>query len=1194
VTCATCGTQNDPGRKFCGNCGSRLAVACPACGAPNPSTVRFCGECGTGLPGTDATTPAVATSAATAAGAVAGVPLAEGTGPVSPLAERRLVSVLFADLVGFTTLSEARDAEEVRDLLSRYFETAQEIIGRYGGTVEKFIGDAVMAVWGTPTAHEDDAERAVRAALDLVDAVHLLGAGLGAADLQLRAGVLTGEAAVTIGATNQGMVAGDLVNTASRLQSVAPPGSVLVGEPTMRTAANAIVFEPAGEQLLKGKAAPVPAYRALRVVARRGGAGRSEQLEPPFVGRDAELRLLKDFYHGSARERGVRLVSVIGQGGIGKTRLAWEFQKYLDGISEPVLWHQGRSPSYGEGISFWALGEMVRMRAGIGEGDDEQTTRAKLAESVARYVLDVSERPELEGALLQLLGVGDGRTRERDTLFLAWRTFWERLSETGTVVLVFEDLQWADAGLLDFIEYLMAWSRGHPIYIVTLSRPELIDRRPTWGAGHRSFTSLGLGPLGDDDMRHLLTGLVPGMPETALREIVRRAEGVPLYAVETIRMLLNEGRIEQADGTFVVRGDLGEISVPESLHALIASRMDALDPEERAVVQDAAVLGQTFSVPALAAVHGGAEPDLEPLLRRLVQRELLTFDDDPRSPERGQFGFVQSLVREVAYGTLSRTDARARHLAAARYFEAQEEGELAGVLAEHYLAAYRARPGGEEGAAVAAQARIALRAAAVRAASVGSPGRAATYLEQAIEVAGNPADELQLRFEASDAAATAGKFDVARGHAERGIALADEAGDQLMRRQLVAQLAGILTEGHIEEARALLEEALAEPGLTPETPGYLDLATQLAAIYMRTDRSADAVALADLALPVAERAGDPDTTAHLLITRGTALANIGRASEATVTLMGAWEFSRRRKLGNPTQRAAINLGYVLEPDDTELSSQVSREGVEFARQRGNRWGIRYLLGNAIDGAIEIGDWDWVRGQLDEQLARDDLEPLERIWYGGGDAELRANRGGDVAEDVARILELAAPFNDPQMDFGAGNLRMSVALAAGDLAEVCAVAEAQLAVPMWGPESAASGARAAIWLGDLGRARRFRDAYDARPGRRTDAARRTIEAGIAMLEGRAPDARALYRESLGLWRDTGSLFSLALCQLDIVITGALDPAERRAAADEARGFFEKVGARPFLARLEAALAVTPSGPRAIAPGLRTEPSIVGRS
>ncbi len=491
MICGTCGSQNDVGRKFCVECGTPMATACPSCSTANPGGGKFCGECGVALNRTQTDAPAASTAAQ----------------PVTAqVAERRLVSVLFADLVGFTTISEGRDAEDVRELLDSYFGLSREIVGRYGGTIEKFIGDAVMAVWGTPIAQEDDAERAVRAGLDLVDAVRRLGDGVDAPNVALRAGVLTGEAAVTLGASDMGMVAGDLVNTASRLQSVAEAGTVLVGDSTRRASGEAIAYEPVADQVLKGKELPVAAWRALRVVAKRGGAGRSEQLEAPFVGRSAELQLIKDFYHGTARERGVRLVSVIGQGGIGKTRLAWEFLKYIDGVTELAYWHQGRSPSYGDGIVFWALGEMVRMRLGIGEGADEEATREALTASLAEFVPDEEEQRTLEGPLLQLLGFDSGSGAGRDELFPAWRLYFERIAEQAPVVLVFEDLQWADEGLIDFIEDLLAWSRGKPIYVITLARPELLDRRPTWGAGQRGFTSLGLERLTDAEMLELLGG----------------------------------------------------------------------------------------------------------------------------------------------------------------------------------------------------------------------------------------------------------------------------------------------------------------------------------------------------------------------------------------------------------------------------------------------------------------------------------------------------------------------------------------------------------------------------------------------------------------------------------------------------------------------------------------------------------------
>ena len=347
MICTNCGAKNPPSRRFCDTCGQPLTSPCPTCGATNRPGARFCGECGTTLDQATTTPPA---------------------------AERRLVSVLFADLVGFTPFSEAQDAEEVREFLGRYFDVGREIVERYGGTIEKFIGDAIMAVWGTPTAHEDDAERAVRAALELVDAVHTLGPAI-----QARAAVLTGEAAVTLAAQGQGMVAGDLVNTASRLQSVAPPGTVLVGEATKNAAEGAIAFQPAGEHALKGKDSPVPAWTALRVVAQRRGAGRSEALEPPFVGRGEELRQLKQLLHTTGRDPRIRLASVTGPAGIGKSRLVWELEKYTDGVLETIYWHRGRSPAYGEGITFWALGEMVRGRARLAETDDEATTRARIA-----------------------------------------------------------------------------------------------------------------------------------------------------------------------------------------------------------------------------------------------------------------------------------------------------------------------------------------------------------------------------------------------------------------------------------------------------------------------------------------------------------------------------------------------------------------------------------------------------------------------------------------------------------------------------------------------------------------------------------------------------------------------------------------------------------------------------------------------
>ena len=520
MTCPSCGADNRPDAKFCFECGWALARTCPN-GHPVLSDARFCDECGAAVTGTAQAAAAPVTSA--------------------PAAERRLVSVLFADLVGFTAASEQRDAEDTRELLSRYFDTSRRLIELYGGTVEKFIGDAVMAVWGTPTATEDDAERAVRAALDLVAAVSALGDEVGAPELRARAGVLTGEAAVTIGAEGQGMVAGDLVNTASRVQSAAEPGMVFVGESTRRSTEQTIVYEDAGSFELKGKEGLTPLWRAQRVVSGLRGSLKSQGLEAPFVGRDRELRQIKDLFHSSADEHKAHLVSLTGIAGIGKSRLSWEFYKYFDGIADTVYWHRGRCLSYGEGVTYWALADMVRMRCRISEEEEPASALSKLHATLEEHFLDAEERSFLEPRLAHLLGLAEHQARDQQDLFAAWRLFFERLSESYPTVLAFEDMQWADASLLDFVEYLLDWSRNHPIFVVTLARPELLERRPTWGAGQRSFTSLYLEPLSQQAMEDLLAGLVPGLPTEARDRILERAEGIPLYAVETVRMLLDQG-----------------------------------------------------------------------------------------------------------------------------------------------------------------------------------------------------------------------------------------------------------------------------------------------------------------------------------------------------------------------------------------------------------------------------------------------------------------------------------------------------------------------------------------------------------------------------------------------------------------------------------------------------------------------------
>ena len=670
-------------------------------------------------------------------------------------------------------------------------------------------------------------------------------------------------------------------------------------------------------------------------MAERGGANRSEGVEAPFVGRDDELRLLKDFLHATSRERRVRLLSVTGQGGIGKSRLAWELLKYIDGVSETIYWHQGRSPSFGEGVTFWALGEMVRRRAGLREGDAASVTHERIAASLAEFVDDEAERRRLEPALLSLLGVGEAPAGGRAELFNAWRTFFERISLKGTTVLVFEDLQWADTGLMEFIDHLLEWSIGYPILVITLARPDLLERRPDWGAGRRNFVALALGPLSDAAMRELLAGLVPGLPPAAVRTILQRADGIPLYAVETIRMLFEDGKLEEADGTYRPVGDLGALQVPDTLHALIAARLDAVEPADRMLLQDGSVLGQSFSVAALAAVTGEAESALEPRLRGLVHREILQLDTDPRSPERGQFGFTQALVREVAYSTLAKRDRRTKHLAAARYYQSLDDDEVAGVLATHYVDAYEAAPEGPEGNAVAVQARIALRGAAERATALGSHENAIAYWERARSVTTDAAEEAELIEKIGSANRNLGHFVAAeaafRDALDRYRGFGDREG---AARAALGLGRSVDSAGRLAEAVPIVEAAAAEVADLAPNPVLVELWLFLSSSASQRGEQQRAVELADRALADAEHLRLPELVGEGMRARGGALWLMGRPIEGRALVEGALRVAERAAPGPAIARATFHLALSLGEEDPRAAVEAGRRAVELCRRFG--------------------------------------------------------------------------------------------------------------------------------------------------------------------------------------------------------------------------------------------------------------------
>jgi class 3 adenylate cyclase/tetratricopeptide (TPR) repeat protein len=1171
VNCPACGTSNEPARKFCRECGAALLLRCPSCGTGNPPGDKFCGECGTAL----AAAPAPPAAAAPAAPAPA----------AAAAAERRLVSVLFVDLVGFTTLSERRDPEDVRELLTRYFDTARRLVERYGGVVEKFIGDAVMAVWGTPTAQEDDAERAVRAALDLVDAVAVLGAEVGADELAARAGVLTGGAAVTLGAEGQGMVAGDLVNTAARVQAAAAPGTVLVGEATRRATEAAVVYADAGAHQLKGKAEPVPLWRAVRVVAGRGGTLRAAGLEPPFTGRERELRLVKELFHATAEERRARLVSVEGVGGIGKSRLAWEFEKYIDGLLEGVWWHRGRCLAYGEGVTYWALAEMVRMRAGILEAEPSGTAMAKLAAAVDEHVADPEERRWIQPRLAHLLGLEELAVTERDDLFSAWRRFFECLSQRSVTVLVFEDLQWADAALLDFIDHLLDWSSAHPLYVLVLARPELHDRHPGWAARRRGATSIPLAPLPAPQMEQLLAGLVPGLPDGLRRQILDRAEGVPLYAVETVRMLLDRGLLERHGDRYRVAGAVQDLEVPETLHALIAARLDGLAPEERRLLQDAAVLGKTFTSAALAALGGTSPERLERLLGGLVRKELLSIQADPRSPERGQYGFLQDMVRRVAYETLARRERRARHLAAAAHLETAwgaKEDEIVEVVAAHYLQAWRAGPDTPDAAGIKAKAIELLAGAGRRAASLAAGAEARRYFEQAAELADDPVARAGLLEQAGQMAWMAADGDQAGGLFGQAIELFEAAGLTHPAARVSARLADVdWSAGRLEEGLGRMRAAFEV--LTGDEPDadLATLAAQLGRLEVFSGALDDAAGHLELALEVAEALSLPEVLAEALATKASVLHFRGRVNESQGLTARALQIALEHDLASAAVRAYGNLAFVLSSRDRhEAAVEQLERGLAMARKVGSRPWELHLLDALVDTLLMLGRWD-------EADARAAEIPEPQVASGAAVLasvtslpEMHVRRG--ELERAEGLLARGAALRDSGdlQDRAAAWASWAVLLQAqGRHAEALkAAGEALGAREQLGPDAQGvkfglvAAVEAALALGDLDRAEELLSIVERlRPGQRPpflDAQASRFRAHLAAGRGRPDQVEPGYKAAAGLLRELGSPFWLGVVLLEHAewLAAQDRPGEADPLLEEAGAIFERLGARPWTERL----------------------------
>ena len=977
-------------------------LTCPSCGRENPDGSRFCNACGAAL-----------AAAAPAAGE-----------------ERKTVTIVFVDLVGFTAQAERLDPEDVQQVLSPYHARVRAELERHGGTVEKFIGDAVMAVFGAPAAHEDDPERAVRAALAIRDWAQEQPA------LQVRIAVNTGEALVRVGARpaeGEGMVAGDVVNTAARMQAAAPVNGILVGESTHRATQEAIELREAEPVYGKGKAEPIRVWEALDAVG-RFGVDLARRPKSPLVGRERELELLRSLLGRVQQERSAQLVTLVGVPGIGKSRLVGELFRHAEGEEELIRWRQGRCIPYGESITFWALGEIVKAEAGILETDPPEEAQRKLARAVERLVQDDGEARWVEGELRALVGlVGDGRHSAAESATAAWRRFLDAAAEDGPTVLVFEDLHWADDGLLDFLTDLVDWLRAAPLLVVATARPELLERRRSWGGGQPNATTISLQPLNVVETTQLISSLLDQPLQLAddRQALLERAGGNPLFAEQYVRMLGERGTT---------------VELPESVQGVIAARLDGLPRPEKELLQDAAVHGKVFWRGAVTAGDGAGPAEADELLRALERKDFVVRERRSAVAGDTQYAFRHVLLRDVAYGQIPRRARADKHRRAAAWIEGLGRPEdHAELLAYHYkeaLALDRAA-GVEDDPQLVERAREALLAAGDRALSLSAYDASAAFFAEALGLLppGDPGRPALLVRRARALMPVGGPGLELLGEAIRELEAAGDVEGTAEAYALAARFAWfggdrVVTDRYIARALELLEDR-------PPSRAKAEALSHQSGFHMLAGRFEESIRVGEQALALAEQFELDDQRARLRIVVGTSRCGLGD--------VGGLDEIRD---GIAIAQAATNVDMMI-TGHANLGSELhflgrldeAREAWRGELELSERYEARRTLRGARAGAA---GWALVDGRWDEAIATADalVAQAESGDSDYTDAPVYSTRAwirlarGDAAgadRDSGRAAELAR-VSDAQAQASGFTVRGLVALALGDRDEADACAD----------------------------------------------------------------------------------------------------------------------------------------------------------
>jgi class 3 adenylate cyclase/tetratricopeptide (TPR) repeat protein len=1112
-------------------------LTCPRCGEGNPERARFCLNCGEPLAVADRRK------------------------------ERKFATALFADLVGSTSLAEREDPEVVQAVVGRAFDRLSEEIGRYEGLLEKFMGDAVLAVFGVPRAHEDDAERAVRAAMEMQAVLSELNrsfAAEGKPELTMRIGVEAGEVLVDLerasGARDR-MLTGDAVNTAARLQTAAEPGRVLVGPGVFAATKDVIEYRELAPFDLKGKAEPVPVWQALRIRAKQRGERPELGMEARLVGRDEELSVLKQTFQRVQGEGRPALATVVGPAGVGKTRLVRELERYVEGLPEFVYWRRGRCLAYGN-TSYSALADAIKAQCEILEDDPTDVAHKKTEATLRELFGDTDLVPQISA----LVGAGDPGTLGREDLFDAWRRFLERLSARYPLVLVLEDIHWADDGLLDFIDHLADWAQG-PILTVALARPELFEARPTWGGGKRNAVSIYVDPLSPDESSVMLDDLLTGaLTDELVRTIVELSEGNPLYVEELVRKLIDDGVLRATEAArWEVAKPISELELPRSIQSLIAARLDGLPDDEKALLQDAAVVGRVFWAGAVAALSDRSLAEVREALGRLRVKELVLPNDPPSFSDEHEFTFRHALIRDGAYDSLPKSLRAEKHEQVARWAEERagdRAEDIAELIATHEVEALRYLD--ELGDATGRDqleraAHRWSRAAGDRAAALWLAAEAVRWYSEALRIA----DDLRLPVdERAGLARDLGRTMFGSRPApetervyRRALSLFEEAGDERGAGWAESWLVLILfQQGRDDEALASGRNAVARLEPLGDTPELADAFRLLGQFHWRRGHSEEADENLRRAIAVTDRVEAPVARAAAMQDLGILQSQTGDSVGSLAMLEEAFEHAKVAGDRVNLMRIHNNFASTLlsSGSDYRRAREIGLAGLELAQKAGGGW-AGWILGTLGDISFALGDLDDAEARIGTSLEYAIVsgdEPLQgqRI---AALAQIQLTRGDTEAADASmrRADDILEGMPEPQIDIYREEIRAGLAFAAGRGDE--ALAHLRLGVTYAEDYTVDGDPQVVLQL--------VRYLAPRGGGEEADRARRLLHTGASPLtEACAVVADGLLAsdpvEAIGLLRDAADRLAALGTRVDLARTLLdLGRAERRAGGDPQRSF-----------------------------------------